>query len=71
MMILRVRDPGRARAFRTPLWWLVGIFGIGGCLYLFTTLPNTAIKAFFIWNGIGVVAYLLYGMHQSRLAKAG
>jgi APA family basic amino acid/polyamine antiporter len=71
MAILRVRDPSRVRAFRAPLWWAVAIFGIGGCLYLFTTLPNTAIIAFFIWNGIGVVAYLLYGMHQSRLAKAG
>ncbi|WP_307349829.1 amino acid permease [Caulobacter ginsengisoli] len=70
MMILRVRDPGRARTFRTPLWPVVGVAGIAGCLYLFTTLPDTAIKAFFIWNGVGVVAYLLYGMHQSRLAKA-
>jgi APA family basic amino acid/polyamine antiporter len=70
MMILRMRDPGRARAFKTPLWPVVGIFGVLGCLYLFTTLPNTAIKAFFIWNGVGVVAYFLYAMHNSRLAKA-
>lgn len=70
MMILRMRDPARARAFKTPLWPVVGLFGVAGCLYLFTTLPNTAIWAFFIWNGLGVAVYLLYSAWNSRLARA-
>jgi APA family basic amino acid/polyamine antiporter len=68
MMILRVRMPTLKRVFRTPVWLVVGVFGILGCLYLFTTLPNTAIWGFFIWNGIGVVVYLLYGRRKSALA---
>ncbi|HYE46049.1 MAG TPA: amino acid permease, partial [Caulobacter sp.] len=67
MMILRARAPELKRVFRTPLWPVVGVAGVIGCLYLFTTLPNTAIWGFFIWNGIGVVVYLLYGRRKSAL----
>jgi APA family basic amino acid/polyamine antiporter len=70
MMILRRREPGRLRVFRTPAWPLVGVFGVVGCLYLFTTLPNTAIWGFFIWNGLGVAVYLLYGRRKSVLAAS-
>ena len=64
------REPGRLRVFRTPAWPLVGVFGVVGCLYLFTTLPNTAIWGFFIWNGLGVAVYLLYGRRKSVLAAS-
>ena len=70
LAVLRMREPGRAREFRAPAWPLVAVVGIGGCLYLFTTLPNTAIWAFFIWNGVGVAVYLAYSAWNSRLAKA-
>ncbi len=69
LMVLRIREPGRVRVFKTPLWPVVGIGGVLGCLYLFTTLPNSAIWVFFIWNGIGVAVYLAYAMHNSQLAK--
>ncbi len=68
MMILRVRAKALPRVFRTPLWPVVGVFGVAGCLYLFTTLPNTAIWGFFIWNGLGLAVYLLYGRTRSVLA---
>ena len=45
--------------------WVVGPAGILGCLYLFTSLSAKTIIFFFIWNAIGVVAYLLYGREQS------
>ena len=32
-------------------------------------LPADTQKLFFAWNGVGLVAYMLYGMHQSKLAK--
>jgi APA family basic amino acid/polyamine antiporter len=40
-----------------------------GCLYLFSSLPLTAVVVFFSWNAVGLVAYLLYGRLGSRLAK--
>lgn len=69
MMLLRMRDPGRKRVFRTPLWWLVGPAAIAGCAYLFWNLPGLTQHLFLIWNTIGIVVYALYGVRKSRLAK--
>jgi APA family basic amino acid/polyamine antiporter len=69
MLILRLREPARARAFRVPLAWLVGPLCIVGCVYLFANgLPAFTQWWFLIWNGIGLAVYLLYGIRHSRLA---
>ena len=68
MMILRLREPQRARVFRTPLWWLVGSLAVAGCLYLFVNLPGKTQLLFFGWNAIGLAVYFLYSMRASRLA---
>jgi APA family basic amino acid/polyamine antiporter len=70
MMVLRLREPNRPRVFKTPLWWLVGPAGVIGCLYLFTSLPSLTIAGFFIWNGVGLVLYLLFARHASELGRA-
>lgn len=71
MLVLRLREPGRPRPFRTPLPWIVGPVCIAGCLYLFLNgLPSFTQWWFLIWNGIGLVLYLLYGAWRSRLARA-
>jgi APA family basic amino acid/polyamine antiporter len=70
MMVLRRTDPDRVRPFRCPLPWVVGPLAILGCLYLFSSLPLTAVVVFFSWNALGLVVYLLYGRTQSRLARA-
>jgi APA family basic amino acid/polyamine antiporter len=71
MLIQRLREPGRVRAFRTPLAWVVGPVCIVGCLYLFLNgLPAFTQWWFLVWNGIGLVLYFSYGMRASRLAKA-
>ena len=70
MLVLRVRQPDRARAFRTPLPWVVGPVCIVGCLYLFTNgLPHFTQWWFAIWNGIGLVVYFLYGARRSNLSE--
>jgi basic amino acid/polyamine antiporter, APA family len=69
MMLLRLRKPAPKRVFTTPLWWLVGPAAIVGCLYLFWNLPVKTQELFFVWNGVGIAAYLLYGMRESRLAS--
>ncbi|WP_028079472.1 amino acid permease [Solimonas soli] len=68
MMLLRVREPLRARRFRVPLWWLVGAVAIAGCLYLFASLPRETIRFFFIWNALGLALYLAYARRRSALA---
>jgi len=67
--VLRLQDPDRPRIFRAPLWWLLAIVGIPGCIYLFTTLPNLTIGLFFIWNLLGLVIYALFSRRSSLLAK--
>ncbi|MBU6298071.1 MAG: amino acid permease [Alphaproteobacteria bacterium] len=71
MILLRLRDPKRQRVFSVPLWWLVGPAAIAGCLYLFWSLPGLTQHLFFIWNGVGILVYLGYGMRKSLLARAG
>jgi APA family basic amino acid/polyamine antiporter len=69
LMVLRRREPARERLFRAPLWPLVGLGCIGGCLYLFLSLPVSTQVNFFIWNGAGLVLYVLFARHNTRLAK--
>lgn len=70
MLILRVREPNRARVFRTPLPWLVGPVAILGCVYLFVSLPAATQLRFLIWTLVGIAVYLAYGVRRSRLALA-
>jgi APA family basic amino acid/polyamine antiporter len=65
MLVLRVREPNRPRKFTTPMPWVVGLAGIGGCLWLFASLPSKTQLYFVLWNLLGLVVYLVY---SSRLA---
>ena len=66
VLVMRSREPGRRRAFRTPLVWIVAPAAILGCLYLFTSLQWVTQKYFFVWNAIGLLIYLTYGQARSR-----
>jgi len=68
VLVLRKRDPNAKRPFRTPLAWLVAPAAVLGCLYLFTSLQGITQKAFFVWNGLGLLVYFLYARHRARLA---
>jgi basic amino acid/polyamine antiporter, APA family len=65
MLIMRRRAPDAVRTFRTPLAWPVGLVAIGGCIYLFASLPQQTQLYFLLWNVIGLVAYALYGGRKS------
>ena len=69
MMILRVTRPDLKRAFKVPLFWLVGTLAIAGCVFLFTSLNVSTMKFFAAWSVIGVVVYFLFGFWNSRLRK--
>ncbi len=68
VMVLRVRDPGRKRSFRTPFIWLTGPLAVAGCAALFWLLTGAAKQVFVVWGGIGLVAYFLYGYRKSHMA---
>ena len=70
MLVLRRREPGRTRVFRTPLPWIVGPVAILGCLYLFVSLPVRTQLWFGIWNAVGLVVYFAYARQKALLANA-
>ena len=65
MLIMRRRAPDAARGYRTPAAWLVGSVAIGGCAYLFISLPQQTQLWFLVWNVIGVAIYALYAARRS------
>lgn len=70
MLVLRNKSPAHPRPFRVPAPWVIAIGAIGGCAYLFVSLPLATIYRFFIWNAIGVVVYFAYARFSSALARA-
>ena len=70
IVILRTRDPGRPRAFRTPWVPLVPILGVSSCLYLMLGLPWITWIRFGLWLVVGLVVYFSYGFRRSRVQQA-
>ena len=71
MLVLRRREPQAERKFRAPLPWVVGLIGIGGCIYLFISLPNRTQIFFVTAQVIGLVLYAIYGSRAAERARAG
>jgi len=70
MLVMRKREPDRPRRFTTPAPWVVGLFGIAGCLYLFASLPTKTQNFFLAAQLIGLVLYAVYGHPQAAKARA-
>jgi APA family basic amino acid/polyamine antiporter len=67
--ILRVRDPGLARQFRTPLVPLVPILAIIVCASMILGLGWTNWTRLAVWLALGMVVYFGYGRRHSHLRK--
>jgi APA family basic amino acid/polyamine antiporter len=71
ILVLRVREPGLQRAFKTPWVWFVAPMGAISALYLMVSLPWRTWERLLIWFGIGILIYFLYGVRKSKLAVKG
>ena len=69
LIVLRRRAPDMPRPFRVRAVWLVGIGTIGGCLYLFFSLPLETLLWCLVWNLIGLALYAIFGQHRSALGR--
>ncbi|MBV8688417.1 MAG: amino acid permease [Alphaproteobacteria bacterium] len=69
MLVMRRRAPDATRRFATPLAWVVGPFGILGCLYLFYSLPSRTEIYFFCAHIVGLVLYFAYGASRSTAGR--
>jgi len=65
--ILRVKNPGQPRPFKTPLVPLVPILGILFCITMIVSLDRYTQLVAFIWMLFGLVVYFAYGKSHSKL----
>ncbi len=73
IMVLRVREPGRSRPFRTPLAWPVPVIPVLGILfngYMMIKLGWLNWARLVVWLLIGMVVYFTYGRKHSRVQLA-
>ncbi|HKA34044.1 MAG TPA: amino acid permease [Candidatus Binatia bacterium] len=70
VLIMRKKQPAAPRPFRCPFVPLVPLLGIALCLVLMFSLPAENWLRLFVWLGLGLVIYFLYGRHHSVLARA-
>jgi basic amino acid/polyamine antiporter, APA family len=72
IMILRIKDPDRERPFRVPGGtYLLPILGVISCFGLAIYLPPKSWWRFVYWLLAGLVVYVTYGYHHSRLRRGG
>jgi APA family basic amino acid/polyamine antiporter len=67
VLVLRIVEPDRPRAFRVPFVWLVAPLGMAACLFVMVGLPTQAWERFGIWLVLGIAIYFAYGHRHSRL----
>lgn len=70
VLVLRHKEPNRARPFRVPLVPLTPVISIAACTYLMFQLPRKTWVFFGLWLVLGMLIYLLYGFRHSRLRRA-
>jgi APA family basic amino acid/polyamine antiporter len=69
--VMRVRNPGQERPFRTPWVPVVPILGIAVGFALMYSLGKSNWLRLGIWLVVGQALYFLYGRHHSRIAMKG
>ncbi|KAI9296501.1 hypothetical protein K502DRAFT_323750 [Neoconidiobolus thromboides FSU 785] len=68
VMILRIKRPDLPRPFRVPLGpYVIPLFGALFSIALVFTNPPSSLARLFIWLGIGILIYICYGFHNSRI----
>lgn len=67
VIVLRVKEPHRPRAFKVLLNPIIPLLGVASCIFLMTALPHITWIRFVVWLIIGLIVYFTYGMHNSIL----
>lgn len=69
VMVLRKKDPNRARPFRTPAVYVIAPIAIAGCIGLYLFLPTLAKMVLIVWGAIGLVIYFGYSRRRSHVGR--
>jgi basic amino acid/polyamine antiporter, APA family len=70
VVIMRKKEPGLPRPFKTPLVPLVPILGVLVNVGLMAALGASTWAAFLIWMALGLGIYFAYSRHTSRVQTA-
>ncbi len=70
VIILRKKEPGLERPFKTPLVPLIPILGILICVTMMAGLPLESWERLAVWMILGVVIYFAYSRKHSHARKA-
>jgi amino acid transporter len=69
VIVLRHTQPDLPRGFRVPLYPVVPILSIAGCIWIIQDLRAVTIYVFFAWAAVALLWYLVYGRHNSVLGR--
>jgi APA family basic amino acid/polyamine antiporter len=70
VLVLRIREPGTPRPFRTPAVYVVAPLGAAASVLLMLGLPLDTWLRFGGWLAIGLAVYGFYGLRHSRAQRA-
>ena len=70
MIVTRRTHPQHPRMFGEVATWIIGLFAIAGCLWLFDSLQTRTKLSVLIWNAVGLAIYLLWARRRSLLEPA-
>lgn len=69
VIILRVKEPHKHRAFKVPWSPVIPLLGVATCIFLMTGLPMVTWVRFVVWLLLGFVVYFSYSIKHSLLHK--
>ena len=67
VLVLRVKEPGRVRSFRTPIVWVIAPMAVIGCVVLYLALDLASKLVLFGWGGLGLIVYYTYSRSRSHV----
>lgn len=67
VLVLRKKDPGRRRPFRTPAVAVIAPLAIAGCIGLYLFLPTIAKLVLIVWGAVGLLVYFGYSRSRSHV----
>ncbi|HKQ73453.1 MAG TPA: amino acid permease [Blastocatellia bacterium] len=70
VLVLRIKQPNIERPFKTPAVYISAPLGAIFSVAMMAFLPLDTWIRLIVWMVIGLLIYLLYGMHHSRLSQA-
>ena len=70
VIMLRMHEPDRTRAFRVPGGYVIPVLGIVSCLAVMASLDGLTWVRLIIWLAVGIMIYLCYGHRNSVLGRS-